>query len=234
MSEEVEFTEIDGTEEISALDKGQLFWEKYQKQISIGFGAVAVLVLGYFGYKYFIVEPGNQESIEKIWHAEASLIDQENFDAAINGDSLGTPGFAKLAEEYSGYTGGDLAQYDLGIAYLNKGEYQNAIDALSEVRFDDEIVNATRLGAIGDSYFELGNLTQAYSFYEQAFRYSTNSLTAPIYMLKAATAKEVEGDLEGAQVVYQEMIEKYPDAPETEKAIKLIELVKAGKSTFSK
>lgn len=234
MSEEVEFTEVETTEELNAIDQGQIIWEKYQKQISIGLGAIAILIVGYFGYKYVIVEPANQESIQKVWHAEASLMDEENFDAAINGDSTGAPGFAKVANEYSGYTGGKIAQYDLGISYLNKGEYQQAINTLTEVSFDDVAINATRLGAIGDAYFQLGQLSEANSYYEQAYRYSKNPLTSPIYMLKAGTVKEREGDLSGAQVIYQEMIEKYPDAPETQKAIKLIELVKAGQSVFSK
>jgi hypothetical protein len=54
---------------------------------------------------------------------------------SLNG-SEGKFGFIKIADEYSG-TDGNLANYYAGMAYLNTGKYNEAIDYLNK---SDDIV----------------------------------------------------------------------------------------------
>jgi hypothetical protein len=73
---------------------------------------------------------------------------QENFQQATNGvasDSLyklslngseGKFGFIKIADEY-GTDAGNLANYYAGMAYLNTGKYNEAIDYLNKFKSDD-------------------------------------------------------------------------------------------------
>jgi TolA-binding protein len=72
------------------------------------------------------------------------FVAQENFQQATNGvasDSLyklslngseGKFGFIKIADEYSGTDAGNLANYYAGMAYLNTGKYNEAIDYLNK------------------------------------------------------------------------------------------------------
>lgn len=235
MSEEqLEQTEVQVEDNDAAYfsenENGLDFFEKNKKVIIGVLAAILIVVVGSYIYKYQIVMPKHAKSQESLWHAEHSLLNQENWVAAINGDSLGHKGLKKVAEEFSGYSGGRIAQYDLGIAYLNNAQYNEAIEALKLVDFDDEMVSTVALGAIGDAYMELGNLTDAVSYYEQAYKNSKNELTAPIYMIKAASGKELDSKFDDAVKIYTDLINQYPNSELVENAKKNIELAKVGKS----
>jgi len=212
-------------------DNNLEFFEKNKKLITGIIIAAIVVIGGSIFYQKRIVAPEDNRSQETLWQAEFSLLNEENWSAAIKGDSLkGNDGLKKIAEEFSGYSGGRIAQYELGIAYLNNAQYDEAINALKEVDFDDEMISTVALGAIGDAYIELNNVTDAANYYQQAYKNSKNELTTPLYMLKAANAKELESKFDEAVKIYDELIAQFPNAEETEKAIKNIELARAGKS----
>jgi tetratricopeptide (TPR) repeat protein len=109
----------------------------------IGFcRAVALVTIGYLVYQKFVAEPKQLE-------ADEMFVAQENFQQATNGvasDSLyklslngseGKFGFIKIADEYSGTDAGNLANYYAGMAYLNTGKYNEAIDYLNKFKSDD-------------------------------------------------------------------------------------------------
>ena len=241
--EEIEYTEVEVKSKESLKDAllnsespialGAGFLEKNKKRLSIIGGGIVLIILGLFFYNQFIYKPADLKSQEALWHGEYALLNEQNWSAAISGDSIGNAGLKSVVENYSGYSGGDIAQYELGIAYLNNGQYQEAITALEQVAFEDEMISSITFGAIGDAYIELGNITSAAEYYEKAYTNSKNDLTAPIYMLKAAYAKETENKYEDAVKIYEELINKYPLVPEVNKAKKYIELAKKEKSIYN-
>ena len=241
--EEIEYTEVEVKSKESLKDallnsdspiaRGAGFLDKNKKRLSIIGGGLVLITLGLFFYNQFIYKPADLKSQEALWHGEYALLNEQNWSAAITGDSLGNAGLKSVAESYSGYSGGDIAQYELGIAYLNNGQYQEAITALEQVAFEDEMIASITFGAIGDAYIELGNITSAAGYYEKAYTNSKNDLTGPIYMLKAAYAKETENKYEDAVKIYQKLMDEYPLAPEVNKAKKYIELAKKGKSIYN-
>jgi tetratricopeptide (TPR) repeat protein len=209
------------------------FYQKNKLVINIISGVIglALLVWGsYTGWDYFYVQPKHKESISFLWQAERDLFDSEEENktqsilTALNGDSMMTyPGFEKVIKEYEGYKGGKLAQYYKGIAYLNVHNYDSAIAALSKVDFQDEIIGTMAIGAIGDAYMELGNVTKAYSYYYKAYSKKDNDLTTPMYMMKAAKAKELEKDYEKAKDIYQKIVFNYPSYRDSHIAEKYLE-----------
>jgi tetratricopeptide (TPR) repeat protein len=241
--EEIEYTEVEEKQKESLKDAllnsespialGAGFLEKNKKRLSIIGGGIVLIILGLFFYNQFIYKPADLKSQEALWHGEYSLLNEQNWSAAILGDSIGNSGLKSVVESYSGYSGGNIAQYELGIAYLNNGQYQEAINALEQVSFEDEMISSITFGAMGDAYIELGKFTSAAENYEKAYKNSKNDLTAPIYMLKAAYAKETENNYEDAVKIYQKLIDEYPLVPEVNKAKKYIELAKKGKSIYN-
>ena len=241
--EEIEYTEVEVKSKESLKDtllnsdspiaRGAGFLDKNKKGFSIIGGGIVLIILGLFFYNQVIYKPADNKSQEALWHGEYALLNEQNWSAAILGDSIGNAGLKSVVENYSGYSGGDIAQYELGIAYLNNGQYQEAITALEQVAFEDEMIASITFGAIGDAYIELGNITSAAEYYEKAYTNSKNDLTAPIYMLKAAYAKETENKYEDAVKIYEELINKYPLVPEVNKAKKYIELAKKEKSIYN-
>ena len=208
--------------------------KKQSVAIVIGLAAVIVAFLGYkFVYMDMIVIPTQEESIEKIWQAEAKAFDQQDWTTAINGDSLGFfSGFKKISEEYSGYKGGEVAKYNLGISYLNNREYENAIKTLKKVTFEDELLGTISLGAIGDALLQLGNVSDALVYYTKAYKRRDNDMTSPIYMMKAALCHEVENNYDEAIKIYKDVFTKYPNSTYSLNAEKYMESLKLGNPVY--
>ena len=190
-----------------------------------------MLILGWFSYtvlyENYVVAPKNEKSLAAIWKQEAAAFDNSDWNSLIIGDSLQTfKGLQKAVDKYAGYAGGKLAEYDLGIAYLNTGDYKKAIESLSNVDFNDEIIATIALGGIGDAYLQLGEIKKAGDFYEQAYRRRDNELTTPMYMMKSAFTLEMDENYVAAQKTYQELIEKYPTSPLSITAEKYLESLK--------
>ncbi|MDX1272541.1 hypothetical protein, partial [Bizionia paragorgiae] len=126
--------------------KTEDFVAKNQKYIFIIIGVVAVFVLGFLGYKEFVLEPKQSEAMNDMYHA------QKNFEEAVNGvssDSLynvalngseGKYGMIDIINEYSGTPAANLANYYAGMAYLNLKDYKNAIAHLDKFSSEDEIL----------------------------------------------------------------------------------------------
>ena len=218
-------------------DESAEFIEKNKPLIKIGTIALVVLVVGWFSYSVlyenYVVAPKNEKSLAAIWRQEAAAFDNNDWNSLINGDSLQTfKGLDKVIDQYSGYAGGKLAEYDLGIAYLNTGDFDKAIETLSNVDFNDEIIATIALGGIGDAYLQKGEIKKAGTYYEQAYRRRDNELTTPIYMMKSAFTLEMDEDYSAAQKIYQELIEKYPSSPLSITAEKYLESLKLGSPVY--
>ncbi|MCT4582039.1 MAG: tetratricopeptide repeat protein [Flavobacteriales bacterium] len=234
MSEqEIEFEEIEATSGIDGdiITQGQDFLKGPGKFVLIAIAGIAVLIGGYFAYNKFVVAPKDVKSVEAMYMAEHYLLDKEDYATAINGDANGAKGLEALAK--SSYAGGEIAKYDLGIAYLNNGQYQEAIKVLKDVNFKDDVLGTEALGMIGDAYLELDDLSSALDFYTKAYKNRENILTTPMYMMKAAQCMELLNNYTDAAEIYEKLIADYPFAKEKNNAEKYLAMVKQGKSIYS-
>jgi tetratricopeptide (TPR) repeat protein len=152
--------------------------------------------------------------------------EQDSLQLAINGDGLNY-GFIDIADEYSGTKAANLAHYYLGICYRNLGEYEFAINELKSFSSNDLMISTVALGAIGDSYMELGDLDAAINYYEKAIRNGNNKLTSPIYLFKAGIACEDAKYFSDAEDNYKAIKADYPDSREAQTIDKYIARVEA-------
>lgn len=213
---EIEETVIEETP-VEGTDLRDLGDEEAMKKnlITIGIGLVVVLVLG-GGYMWWSnsTASANAESLEDMWRAESYLHAEGDYDKALLGDSLGYEGFEAIAADRSGTTGGMIAQYDLGITYLNAGRYEDAINTLESVEFSDQMLSSVSKGAIGDAYMQLGDINQAISYYEKAIANSDNSYTCPIYLKKCGLAHEALQQFDAAIAHYERIKSEFPESAE--------------------
>ena len=86
-----------------------------------------------------------------------------------------------------------MATYSAGMAYLNLGDYVNAIEYLDQFDTDDILLKSLAKGAIGDAFAQIDQPEEAYDYYVAAFESSDNSFSAPKYLFKAG----IFGDLFG-------------------------------------
>lgn len=196
----------------SALTKTEQFIEDNQKIISYVIGGLIVVVAAYLGIQKFYLQPKEDEAASQMFMAE-NYFEKDSFNFAINGDG-NYLGFLDIVDDYGITKAANRANYYLGVSYLHLGEYETAIDYLNDFKSDDLLLAPVAEGAKGDAYLELGDTDNALKQYRKAFTMSDNELTAPIYMMKAATLMESMDELESAVAVYEEIKTKYPDSPE--------------------
>lgn len=195
---------------------------KNQKTIFSVIAAIAVVTVGYIVYQRFVVEPKEEEAANAMFEAQQSFQKATEgtksdslYNVALKG-SAGKEGFIALADKYSGTAAGNLANYYVGMAYLNTGKYTEAISYLEKFSSKDIMLSTLATGAIGDAYAEKKQLKEAFEYYKKAAEANKNDFTTPRYMLKAAQVALSLGNKADALTYLTEIKEKYESAPEAQ------------------
>jgi tetratricopeptide (TPR) repeat protein len=213
-----DFTENLNIEE--TISRSEAFIEQY-KNLLIGIVAAIVLVGGGLYYVNGIYLPNKQAEALNMMYVAERYFEADSLDLAINGDG-NFPGFEEIADDYGWTKAGKLANYYLGIAYLRKGQFEEAIDHLEDFSSDDIMLSSIALGATGDAYLELDKKDKALSYYKKAAYNKANNFTSPIYLLRAGELAEEMGQEADALKFYQEIKDKYKSTPEGQQIDKFI------------
>ena len=209
----------------SALSKTEQFIESNQKILTyVVVGIIAVIII-FFGYKKFISDPQEKSAQSAIFEAE-KYFEADSLDLALHGDGE-SYGFLDIIDDYGSSKVGNLARYYTGICYLNKGEYEEAIDYLKKFSGDDIIISGMALGAIGDAYMQLGEINSAVKYYNDAANKNPNDFVAPAFLLKAGWAYEILGDWESARDTYEKLKMDWPKSREARDIDKYLARAKA-------
>jgi tetratricopeptide (TPR) repeat protein len=166
-----------------ALSKTEQFIESNQKIISIVVGVIIVVVLGYFGFQKFYIDPTEKEARSQMFMAE-KYFEMDSLRLALNGDG-NYLGFLDIIDDYGMTKAANLSNYYAGICYLKMGDMDNAIDYLKSFDADDNVVAPMAKGAIGDAYAELNDLDKAKSYYLEAAEMVLNDFVTPQFLLKS-------------------------------------------------
>ncbi|MFO7863823.1 MAG: tetratricopeptide repeat protein [Salinivirgaceae bacterium] len=208
-----------------ALTSTEYFIEKNQRVITTAAIVITVIVLGYFGYQKYIMQPMVQEAQEMIFPAQ-QYFERDSFNLAINGDGNNF-GFLDIIDEYGRTPSGNLAQYYAGVSYLRLGDYKKAIDYLDSYSADDIMTNVAATGAIGDSYVQLGEHEKGAKKYVEAANINSNKFTSPLYLMKAAQVYYAEKKYDKALELYKKIESDYPESTEYRQIEKYISRAQA-------
>lgn len=189
------------------LSKTEQFIFNNQKVIGIIFSIVVLVILGYFGYNKYFLEPKTGEAMEQMYQAQL-FFEADSLDKALYGDG-NSLGFIDISSEYSMTKPGNLANYYAGISFLKKNDFEQAIDYLEDFNADDHLVGPMATGAIGDAYLELGNKDRAAAYYLEAANMDDNGFTAPLFLYKAGKVYEMLESYDKAINTYTRIKTKY-------------------------
>ena len=196
----------------TTLSKTELFIANNQKTIMIVLAVLIVAVLAFFGVKKYYLEPREKDAQAAIYHAE-QYFENDNFATALNGDG-NYLGFVDVINDFGGTKTANLAKYYAGICCLNTGDFNQAVSYLKDFKGKDVLVSSLALGALADAYMELDNVAEAAATYVKAANKSENTLTSPMYLLRAGMAYEMIGDYQKALNAYNEIKKEYPTSNE--------------------
>ncbi|HMX39762.1 MAG TPA: tetratricopeptide repeat protein [Saprospiraceae bacterium] len=188
----------------------QHFLDNNHNLILYVLGGVALLILGWWGYKKMVVEPKQREAVAAMWQAEL-MFERDSFKLALENPGAEAEGFQSLADRYSGTAAGNTAAYCAGICYLHTGDFDNAIKYLGDCSPSSELMAAVRNGALGDAYSEKKDFGKALDYYEKAVNASRNDVLATYYLKKLGMLNEYQGNKEAALKAYDRIRRDYPN-----------------------
>ena len=198
--------------------KTEQYVEDNKNNLSIILVSVVAVVVLYFAYYRWYIPEQEKEAQSQMFIAEL-YFRGDSLKRAVYGDG-NYVGFLDIITDYDGTPSANLAEYYAGICLLNLGEYEEAIEHLSEFTSDDFIIKAVALGAIGDANMELGRSEEALDYYLQAADHNKNEYTSPMYLLKAGMAAESLDDYQQADQIYSRLMDEFPKSEEGQDAVR--------------
>ena len=191
-----------------ALTQSEAFLIKYKNAIIGGVVAVIIIVAGFIMYKNLYAEPREEKAQAALFKGQ-EYFEQDAFEQALNGDSIGYTGFLKVADEYSGTKAANLAKAYAGICYAQLGKYEEAVKMLDSFNGKDQMVAPAILGAAGNCYAQLGQLDKAASTLISAADKADNNTLSPIFLIQAGEILVKQGKYDDAVNAYTKIKDKY-------------------------
>ena len=191
-----------------ALTQSEAFLIKYKNAIIGGVVAVIIIVAGFIMYKNLYAEPREEKAQAALFKGQ-EYFEQDAFEQALNGDSIGYTGFLKVADEYSGTKAANLAKAYAGICYGQLGKYEEAVKMLDSFNGKDQMVAPAILGAAGNCYAQLGQLDKAASTLLSAADKADNNTLSPIFLIQAGEILVKQGKYDDAVNAYTKIKDKY-------------------------
>ena len=191
-----------------ALTQSEAFLIKYKNAIIGGVVAVIIIVAGFIMYKNLYAEPREEKAQAALFKGK-EYFEQDAYEQALNGDSIGFVGFLKVADDFSGTKAANLAKAYAGICYAQLGKYEEAVKMLDSFNGKDQMVAPAILGAAGNCYAQLGQLDKAASTLMSAADKADNNTLSPIFLMQAGEILVKQGKYDDAVDAYTKIKDKY-------------------------
>jgi tetratricopeptide (TPR) repeat protein len=205
--------------------KGEEFFNENKNVI---IGVISVLFILFAGYYYYsrIHLPEQERLAQDDMFMAVRYFEQDSLDKAING--YGTYlGFIDIIDDYGSTKVGNQAKYYLGVSYLKKGMYNDALDMLGDFSSDDTFLQCVAIGAKGDAYSELGEQDKALDHYVEAADCNSNDLLSPVYLKKAGMLSMDMGQFQDAVDYFNRIKTDFKDSQEAADVDRFIAMAQA-------
>ncbi len=219
-----------GQQEISeVLNKSEIFFDKYKKQIITVIVALLVVVIGVMLWRNYSANRNEKASTSLAKCQELFMTQQ--YDKALKGDSLGTPGLIQLANDFSSTKAGNLANLYAGLSYAKLEKWEEAVKYLDKFNTkDDLVVSPLAVMAMGDAYANVKQLDKAVDLFKKAAKMAdsasedgvSNSIS-PMALQKAGIILIDQKKNDEALTLFKEIKEKYVQSPVQSEVDKYIE-----------
>lgn len=199
-----------------ALSKAEAFVIKHKTVFIV----VILAIIAFAAYRAFAPAPAeekrNVEADAAIAYAEL-LVQQGNYDVALEGNGE-AEGLLDIIDKYSGTTAANKANLYAGIAYANKGEYNEAITYLSSYKGNDNIFAPLAKHILSNCYSQVEEYETAINLALEAAAMANNIAVTPYCWRDAAAMYEKLEKADEALNLYNRIKNEYPNSPAAEDA----------------
>ena len=190
------------------LSKRDAFFLTYKHAIIGAVVALVVIVAGAIIYHQYVAVPAAEKASTKLAKGQ-NLFANQMYEEALNGDSTGFVGLAKLSQELSG-DAANLANLYAGLCCANLDKWEDAAKYLENYDGQgDQMVSPAALGALGNVYAHLNQLDKAVATLKKAAEQADNNSLSPTFLIQAGEILESQGKKDEALKCYQTIKEKY-------------------------
>ena len=201
------------------LSKSEAFFEKYKKPIIAVLIALVAIIVGWYLYKNYVSEPRKAKASTALALSQENFNNQ-NFELALNGDSLKSVGLLKIISDFKGTDAANLANLYAGLCYANTDKWEDAIKHLEAFKpRTDKMISPSAVAALGNAYAHVDKLDKAVSKLKEAAtladkqsKEGVNNALSADFLLQAGKILESQGKKDEALKVYKEIKEKYVSA----------------------
>lgn len=194
--------------------KSEQFVDKNRKQLTLGLGGAAALILIVIGYSTLVVAPKNTAAEEAAFMAEHYFA-KDSADLAMLGDGLNA-GLEEILSDHSGTPAAARAAFELGIMHRDAARFDEAVDAFNQAGFSDDVFGPLTDANIGDCLVELGDLEGAEGHFASAASGAASGLAAkalsPMCSYKRALVLIELGNEDKARGVLEDLAEDFPNS----------------------
>ena len=194
--------------------KSEQFVDKNRKELTLGLGGAAALILVVIGYSSLVVAPQNTAAEQAAFMAEHYFA-KDSADLAMLGDGLNA-GLEEILSDYSGTPAAARAAFELGIIHRDAARFEEAVEAFNAAGFSDDVFGPLTDANIGDCLVELGDLEGAEGHFASAASVAASGLAAkalsPMCSYKRALVLLELGNEDKARKVLQDLADDFPNS----------------------
>jgi len=221
-----------GQQEISeVLNKSEIFFDKYKKQIIAAIVAILVVVIAVMLWRNYSANR-NEEASTNLAKCQ-ELFSMQQYDKALKGDSIGTPGLIQIANDYSSTDAGNLANLYAGLSYAKLDNWDEAVKYLDKFSIkDDLMISPLALVAMGDAYANVKQLDKAVDLFKKAAKTAdaasengVNNGVSPMALQKAGIILIDQKKNDEALELFKQIKDKYLQSPAQSDVDKYIEFL---------
>ena len=219
-------------EMIETINKSEAFFNKNKKAILISLIALVLIVVGIIGYNNY-ASSRNEKASTAMAKCQ-DLFAAQDFEKALKGDSIGTPGFIQIASDYSSTKAGNLANLYAGLCYAKLDKWQEAVKYFDQFSpKSDMMVSPMAVIAMGDAYANVKQLDKAVECYKKAVKMADdaselgyNNTISPIALQKAGILLIEQKKNDEALALFETIKDKYLGSALQQDIDKYIEYLK--------
>jgi len=199
---------------ISTFDQATNFYYEHKKNISYAITALIIIVVGIVVYVNNH-RANNEKAATELGKVFAlydlGTTDSRQYQIAVNGQpDRGIMGLKAIVDNYGSTESGELARFYLATAYLNLGQYDDALKNFDSFSSGSGLLKAAAFAGIGQCYEMKNEYTKAAEYFERAAGASSTSAVTPDYINSAARCYGVAGEKEKAIDLLKRLKKEFP------------------------